>query len=1104
MAQAQDVNGILTGTVTDSSGAVIPGAKVTITSVLQNVVVWRGETNASGLYLAPSIPVGVYNLQMEAEGFKRIEIKNVKVNINQRVGVNAALELGQVAETVTVAGEAIGALETETSSTGGTINTNQVLGLPLPSRNVLNLLTLVGGVSSGGSATGINSSQLSINGSRTLNSEFNVDGVSVVNGSTGGLNRLPSTEAMRELKVLTSGYSAEYGRTSGGSINAVVTSGTNELHGGVYHFFRNEKLNANNFFRNVRGEQRLNDRYNQYGAKLGGPLSLPKLYRGRDRTFFFANFERLDRRNPVSNLATIPDAAFREGDFSASPFPVFQPGSRVPYPGNRVPVSQQDAAARRIMSFLPAPNSPGSLDAQANRRVNNFVNNFSNAPNTWEITSRVDHYASSKLRLNGRFTHYRSDNPSEPILPGPLDNAVGPGVTTGYQASVGGTYVLSPAWLVEINGGFLRNNPIVDPPAAGFNVQEGFGIARSVGTAPPRFNITGWALLGTNDNTFRRQIDNNYQFSAAMGHTRGAHNIRFGFQMRKNQHNNENRGGNWTGVYNVTGDITNPNNTGGNSVNALADFLLGNVKTSVYALTQPLAGRRNANYAGFVQDDWKFSRRLTVNLGLRWEYEGPMTSSNNIYSRIDIVTLRLLAANVNASRSLNLEGAKRNFAPRVGFAYSLNEKTVIRSAFGAFYSQIFSNLGGAVTFQGYTVTQNFINLGPGVAQPFRLREGMPLVAVQNLNDPLAVERTASPSNPLAGAAQFGEISPMPRSLQWNFGIQREILRGTVIDVSYVASRGLNLPLSLPFNQFPLERAEEVARQGNAVFTQSQRPNPNVSGFSSFVHAGTSSYHSLQARFNRQFSSNFAFLGNYTWSKSIDDGSGLFNFSQPNGLDNGQLINIFRRLDRSISAFDRRHTFAAAVQYRTGGPKWLRNIEINPIVTARQGLPDTITQGGAGHPLASQARPNVINTNGGGFAPQRTSEGTAIRYLLPTNAPNFPFAPSGSFFTGTGANRVQVLPVQIGNLAKNSTREPGEFNVDISVARRFALRDKISFTVRAEAFNALNNVNFNGPNTGLTVTADPRSGAAIFNSPNFGLITGARSARFMQLVARFDF
>ncbi|MBL8179905.1 MAG: TonB-dependent receptor [Bryobacterales bacterium] len=1100
---AQDITATVSGTVSDTSGAVAPNAQISVTNEATGVVAFRGQSNEAGNYAAPSLPVGTYRIQVELTGFKKAEIRNVTLQVDQRARVNITLQPGELAETITVTGEGIGQLEAETSSVGAIINTSQVRDLPMPNRNILNLLTLVGGVSSGGAATGINASQLSINGSRTLNSEFAVDGVSVVSGSTGGVQRIPSTEAVREFRVLTSGYTAEYGRTSGGFVSVITDSGTNDFHGSLYEYFRNEKLNANNYFRNLRGQTRPTDRFNQFGGKIGGPVLLPKVYDGRDKTFFFFNYEGLRRQAPFNNLSTIPNEAFRAGDFSASPIPLQDPVGNTLFAGNRIPASRLDAAAVRVMGLLPAPNTGGTADRTNGRTLNNYLNAGSNATVDNQYTVRGDHNIGASDRIFARYSTFRVTNPSAPILPGPLDPRVGDSDNTGNQISAAWTRIWTPAILTEGWLGFQRNNPAIDPPSLGINVREVLGIQRFSFAATPRMNVSGWEGMGIDSNTYRRQIDNNYQGSMSMTWTTGSHTVKAGAQVRKNQFNVFNPGGSFAGIYSFNGELSSNTRTGGNPIHALGDFLQGLVQSSNYDLPQPMSGRRNTNLGLFVQDDFKFSRRLTVNYGVRYEYESPMTMSNDVYSRVDIATGKLLVANKNANRALDLKAARYNFAPRMGFAWSYDDKTVVRSAFGVFFSQIFSNLGGVVLYPGFTVSQNFPDLGVAIAQPFRLREGMPLTAVQDFNDPFFVERTATLTNPLNPGAQFGEINPMPKSMQWNFGIQREIAKATIVDVSYVGTRGNNLPLSLSFNPIPFERGQELAGLGSAVENQRSRRLQLVDGLGAFVHAGTSSYHSLQLKAVKQFSSSFGWNATYTFSKSLDDGTGLFNFSQPNGIDSGQFPAFFRYLDRSVSSFDRPHVFAASFQYRTGGPVWLRGFTISPILIARTGLPDTITQSNL-WPGATQQRPHAINTNASGKAGQKTPEGAAVRYLLAPTDAAFPFAPAGPLFTGSGATRRLVLPASVGSLGRNTTREPGEFNIDLAVSRTFPIHERMRFEIRAEAFNFLNHTNFNGPASGLAVQVNPTTGAAFFNSPGFGLITGAKTARFMQLVARFQF
>src|SRR5712691_7451691 len=309
VVSGQNSSGVISGVVSDTTKAVVPNATVTIVNTDTRVTAWRGLTNESGVYRGPSLSPGLYSVAVELAGFKRAQVEGIPLAVDQRAAVNITLELGTPSESIEIRGTA-SELATDTSSLGNVMNPQQVSSLPLPGRNILNLLSLPAGVSSGGDATGINANQLTFNGSRTLNSEFSVSGVSVVSGSTGGVQTLPSSDAIREFKVLTSAYSAEYGRTSGATVTMVLNSGTNQYHGGLYEYFRNEDLNANNYFNNVRGDRRPVDRYNLFGGKAGGPVWIPKLYKGKEKTFFFFNYEGLRRISPFTNTSTVPSAAF--------------------------------------------------------------------------------------------------------------------------------------------------------------------------------------------------------------------------------------------------------------------------------------------------------------------------------------------------------------------------------------------------------------------------------------------------------------------------------------------------------------------------------------------------------------------------------------------------------------------------------------------------------------------------------------------------------------------------------------------------------------------------------------------------------------------------
>ena len=1111
-AWSQGVTGVISGTITDPKYA-IRGATVVVTNADTGATAWTGETNSAGIYRAADLPAGRYDVGVTATGFKRQQVTGVELFVDRRADVSVSMQVGDVVETVTVEGGTRGQLASDSSSLGATITPSELEALPLPSRNVLNLLALTPGVSSGGDITsqsGLSTSQLSFNGSRTLNSEFFIDGVSVVTGSTGAPQSLPPADSIREFNVLTASYSAEYGRTAGAMVTLITNSGANLFHGAAYGYFRNEDLDANNYFNNILGKPRPEDRYNLFGGKLGGPAWIPKVYNGKNRTFFFVNYEGLMQASPYRLTSTIPYGAYAAGNFSASPTLIYNPATRAPFPGNMIPVSLIDSAAPKILGLLPAPNSPGTPNQTDNIVTNNFVSVGSSHPVTNTGLARLDETLPRGIRLFWTFVHFNNDSAIQPAYPGsPLENAVGNSETTGYESTAGLTKIWSSSFITDLRFGFFRNHAEVVPPSAGIDVQSALGIGTSYGEAAPVINLSGFSQFGTNSNTQRTQIDNNYQTSVNNSKTLGNHLVQFGFQLRKDQFDDLNPGGDVNGSFTFDGSITSGRNSSGDPINALADFLLGDIKTGSYSLAQPLIGRRNYNIALFVHDDFKVSPKLTLNLGLRWEYESPLTTANNEYSRVDPNTGKVLFAGANASATLNLKGSKLDFAPRAGFAWSVTRKTVIRSGFGIFYAGIFSDLGGQVLFPGYTVEQAFNNLGTGIAQPFKLSQGLPAVATNNVQNPQAnIVQFDTAANPLSFAnyAGFTQASPLPYAEQWNFGVQREIAKGTIVEVNYVGAHGVHLPISMPANTVPYDPVIDasVALANTSLAAQEARPYPSLGGFNSINMEGTSTYQALQATVRRQYGSNLTFVANYTRSKSIDDGSGIYNFSQPSGLNQGQFPQQFLSLNKGLSEFDRPNDFTVAIRYQTRGNRWVRNFEIYPMLTAHSGLPLYIgqTNQNAAQSGTNQQRPFDVSPGVSLYAAE-VPNGTGVQYLLPARAASFPLQPAGPLFVGSGSSRTQVLPAGIGTLGRNVVRAPGQLDLNLSVGRSFAVHERVRFTIRMEAYNALNHTNFQAPASNLVLTADS-AGQPIWNSPGYGVITAANQSRFLQLAGRFDF
>ncbi|MBV9082634.1 MAG: TonB-dependent receptor, partial [Acidobacteriaceae bacterium] len=355
---------------------------------------------------------------------------------------------------------------------------------------------------------------------------------------------------------------------------------------------------------------------------------------------------------------------------------------------------------------------------------------------------------------------------------------------------------------------------------------------------------------------------------------------------------------------------------------------------------------------------------------------------------------------------------------------------------------------------------------------------------------------------------FTQANPLPYAQEWNFGVQHLLAKELIAEINYVGSRGVHLAVNLPTNTVPYDPALDtaVARANTTSATQQVRPFPKIGSFNSLNMEGVSSYHALQAGIRRQYGDNLTFLANYTFSKSIDDATGTFAFSQPSGLNLGQFPNQFLSINKGLSEFDRTHSLTAALQFKTKGNRWVRNVEFYPIFMARSGMPFYIGQTNANPAQTgtNQQRPNYLYPTVSLYAGM-VPNGTGIQYLVPVSAPYFPLGPTGPFFIGS--NRQQVLPAGIGNLGRNVVRGPGEFDLDLSVGRAFDLTEKLKFTIRGEAYNALNHTNFQAPSsttsTFITLNSNP-GGQPFWNSPSFGLITAANQSRFLQLAARFDF
>jgi hypothetical protein len=1163
VAAAQNGNSTIRGQVLDASGALVTNAKVVVVNEQTGTTVFNGSTDSAGAFVAPQVLPGLYKITVTSPGLKEAVVSDLVATVAQVASVNVNMQVGGATEVVTVTAHDQ-ELDRSTSVISTLISPQEVMNIPLNLRAPENLLTFVPGVAYGGAGDSINTSQLSINGSRTLNSEILLNGVSLIVASTGGALALPSPDGIDELRFLTTNAPAEYGRTAGAVLAANVIAGTNTYHGNAYLLFRNEALDANTFFNklsnfannhparyingvpNTAYKGRPRDRYFMFGGSFGGAVRIPHVYDGKDKTFFFVNYDKLLYKNSVlasysvpgylPTAGATPDLKQRSGDFSEeTASPIYMPGgtATTQFPGNVIN-TPLDPAAVALMKLLPLPNSVGSYDAVNHRATGNYTQQPVTEQQTLRLDARVDEQMTQKDRLGFVFYKYTSSSPLAVVYLNPLINSnYDCACTKAYVASVDYTRIWSSTLVSDFNLGFFRNATFRNPPGAGQNAASQLNIANlplnetpeiaTVASIPSSGGSSavpsGGAISnsGGDSNTRQTNITNTFPLFGSVTEILGPHTFKMGGSYRDNEFNTYNPATYPQGQFMFDGDITD-HGLAGNVSNELADLLLGKVKFAQYELPMPPTGRRNYNFGVFFQDDYKISPKLTVNAGIRYEFESPMTVSNNVYSRVSETTGQLLAAGKNGvSRTLNIETAKLDFAPRIGFAYSASEKTVVRGAFGMFYGTIFQNLGGQLAYPGFDTTVAYLNPGTATAQSFSLSNGFPSPIASYPANPTASFTINPQTNaPYTVAApynisgnQFGNLSKLPLVQQYNLGIQQTLPAGFTLEINYVGNHGVHQPSNYPVNFVPLSAQDAVSTANTTTAQQNAKAFPLISSFNETSDNGDSKYNSLQTTVRRQFNKQLAVLSNYTWAKSIDDASTIYNFSAPNGTANAQFPGVatLRNSDRGVSNIDAKHTVNIALIYTSQGPWYTRGWHFSPIFIGHTGLPINITQTNEEINAGNQ-RPNG---NTASLRIQPYAVGTAIQYFLPPTSTSFPLTPSGPINATIGGVRTLIVPTnQVlggGTTPRDSIRAPGFAELDMSASKDFPIYRALKFNFRVDAFNLLNHTNFSTSSAlgalGVATTSNSTT-ATLTGNTTFGRITSTQLQRTLQIVGRFTF
>ena len=1039
---AQGPTASTVGEIRDPSGARVADSKVTATN-LETGISRTSLTDAEGLFSIRGLQPGSYSFTVEVPGFKRSVRSGVVLQVDQEARLDFTLELGNTVDAVTVM-ESAPVTNTESASTGQVIDNRKVVELPLNSREFYGLALLAPGAyqpaqnSTLGFRGGFN-----VAGANETSNNFSVNGIDNNDTGINGPSFRPSVDSIQEFKLLTGIFPAEYGRSSGSQVVVVTKSGGNQPHGGLFEFLRNQVMDSKNFFTPSNVDPAY--RRNQFGGTFGAAIK-------KNQTFFFYSYEGLRLRQQISSVGTVPLPQFQQGDFSylltlAKPVQLVDPLTKTPIPGNIIPRTSQSAMGQQLASYFPAPNVTLPSGAAI---ASNYIFSETRRETMNESSLKVDHRFSAS---DSMFVNYnRFNDPSFEPQNSLCGSSTLPlfGCNSQITAQLGGiseTHVFSPALINELRTGVNR---LVQPRVQEDNATNFAGLPNAFLTAVannkglPRTTITGFSTLGGATNLPSERDDTTYQVVDGLSWFKGKHFMKFGGEWRKFMSSNL-QVSSGRGTLSFTGSAPGPV-----SGYQFADLILGMPTTSSRNPYAPWFYNRVSSTALFVQDDYKITSSLTLNIGLRWEYNSPISEKYNHMSSFDptVAGGGLRIEGVNGVGNSLTNPNYRNSAPRLGFAWQpfRNTKTVVRGGYGIFYNQ-------PTTLNGYyTLATN---------APFR----NPQTFTATVANPIRVDVNPFPDTLVANSNTAVGISPyFPTAYaqQWTLGVQRQFGEDLLVEVNYFGSKGTFLPTILNPNQ-------PRPGLGNAG-----RPFSQYGNITYYQSSGNSDFHALLAKVDKRMSKGLSFLLSYTYGKSIDEGPGAASTSDASGSTPMDSKNM-RGTMRGMSDFDVRSRLVFspiwALPFGHGksvASRVIGNWQVSGIFSAQTGRPLTATESGnISGTLQNSDRPNVVagcNPNDG---PKTVGQwfNTSCFTLPSTNS--------------------------FGNAGRNIITGPGLVNLDVSLARIFVLREKLRLQFRAEAFNVANHPNFNYP-------------AGVQNSATFGQISSANDPRQIQLGLKLAF
>jgi len=1055
---AQTATGVIRGTVQDPTGAVLRDVHVILLDQARNQS-WEQTTNEEGFFEFRALPLGHYRVELEQDGFKKGVIEDVTLQVAQTESLKVTLDVGSVSESVVIQADR-GLLETSDATLSQVIDDKRLLGFPINGRNVMQLVSLSAGVINAGRASATQRQAnygpaFSVGGQRDNTSVVLIDGMEI---SGQELNNyplaIPSLDSLAEFRVQTSNYSAEFGGNSGAVVNVASKRGSNDFHATLFEFLRNDALDARNFFSPTVDPLKRN----QFGFVISGPVFVPRVYDGKDKLFWMFSYEGARRRQAVTSTTLVPTLKERAGDFSTAPVTIVDPLTKIPFPGNVIPENRINRVGASLANLYPVPNSTDPS--------RNFIGHPNGVSDNDMMAARIDYQLTARDAIWGRFTKNA-----------PFDRGVGQALSPAFpgfdqeqsdhnlQIAIGDVHTFSPTVFNELNLGlvrFLRERHSLDAFKRNWIEELGIkGLSPIPFTwAAPSMTPTGYSEIGySSNNAVFNWVTNAAQIVDNLSLVRGAHTVKTGLTIQFKRMTSV-QWGQPDGTYTFSGQFSAPVPVVTTSrFHALADLLLG-YPSSYTVQTTPFSPHLSYTHTGFyIQDDWKVTQSLTVNVGLRWEYFGRPVERDNRIASFDLATGQQVFPGQNGYPRSLVEPYYKNFAPRIGLAWHATDRLALRAGYGIFYTPDVINSYRQLAFQSPFGTVS--NL---VVRPADPQNPLPVFTV---DDPLAqaTRLVTNNRNGMQRDLRDGQVQ------QWSLTFQHLITKNTLFEAAYHGSKSSHLMGVVNYNEtnpFPAQPPNFTL-----VF-----PYPQLGSVSIFESRAVANYHALQARLERRFVSGLTFLLSYTFQKTLTD---LDASSVGVALGAGPGLQTMKniRANYGPAPFDRPQRMVSS---------WLYEL---PILRNRNDLVGRVAGGWQiGAITTFQDGPSLTPSSFG-----VPFVGSHANLLGNPNLARGARTIDRWFDVSKLAN---PAPGQLGDAGKGVIRGSGNNRWDIVVSKFFRITEQHRVEFRAELFNAFNHPQFDDP---VVTTGNNSLAGRITSASDFGF---TQTERVIQLGLKYSF